>query len=303
VRFRAEAEGERVFAIYPKGNNQVRLTHFLAAAAALGWPAFASAGPFAPAAGQVGSTAVDKNSPLIKAWASGFQNLIRGPQDVNVAGSPAASFGTGDQALGVADADISSANVVSLGDGGSITLTFDKPIANGPGADFAVYENGFAVGVNNDYLELAFVDVSSDGKNFVRFSAVSLTPTTAQVGSFATLDPTNINNLAGKYVAGFGTPFDLSDLQNPPASLDLNHINYVRITDVIGNVGAGAQSLDSLGNPINDPYPTAFPSGGFDLDAVAVMNQSDVPEPGGIALLAAGASLLYGRPRVCLGSR
>ena len=31
-----------------------------------------------------------------------------------------------------------------VGDGGSAILTFDTPIANGPGFDFAVFENGFS---------------------------------------------------------------------------------------------------------------------------------------------------------------
>ena len=269
----------------------------LAAIVVLISPVYGWAGPYAPAAGQPGSTAVDKRSSAIVAWATGFQNLIRGPQDINNPTGPLASFGTGAQALGPADADVDPANVVSLGDGGTITLSFNQPIANGPGADFAVFENGFSVGGNIGFLELAFVDVSSDGKNFVRFPAVSLTPTASQIASFGTLDSTNINNLAGKYVAGFGTPFDLSDLPDTPASLDLNNINYVRITDVIGNVGSGPQSLDSLGNPINDPYPTPFPSGGFDLDAVGVMNQSAVPEPSALAIFAITSGLFLRRRR------
>ena len=45
---------------------------------------------------------------------------------------------------------------VSLGDGGYAVVTFDKPITNGPGYDFAVFENG----LNDSFLELAFVVVS-----------------------------------------------------------------------------------------------------------------------------------------------
>jgi hypothetical protein len=48
-------------------------------------------------------------------------------------------------------------------------------------------------------------------------------------------------------------------------------------------VGDGC-TTDSLGNPIYDPYPTAFSSGGFDLDAVEVFakdnNVSDVDADG-----------------------
>ncbi|MDA3833964.1 MAG: hypothetical protein PF495_11260, partial [Spirochaetales bacterium] len=62
-----------------------------------------------------------------------------------------------------------SYDVVSLGRGGSITMTFDPPVENGNGWDFAVFENAF-----NDYnLELAYVEVSSNGNDFVRFDTVS----------------------------------------------------------------------------------------------------------------------------------
>ncbi|MEZ4549679.1 MAG: hypothetical protein R2874_04140 [Desulfobacterales bacterium] len=51
---------------------------------------------------------------------------------------------------------------VVLGRGGSIILTFDPPVENGEGWDFAVFENSF-----NDFnLELAFVEVSSNGTDF-----------------------------------------------------------------------------------------------------------------------------------------
>src|SRR5207249_2137736 len=122
--------------------------------------------------------------------------------------------------------------VVSLGDGGQITLGFDKPIRNGSGADFAVFENGFASG-SLAFLELGFVEVSSDGMNFFRFDATSNTQTTTQVASFGLLDATNLNNLGGKYVAGFGTPFDLQELAGRSPFLDVNDVRFVRIVDVV----------------------------------------------------------------------
>jgi hypothetical protein len=52
-----------------------------------------------------------------------------------------------------------------------------------PGYDFAIFENGFPFGSGSFYLELAFVEVSSDGKHFVRFNAISNTDTTQQIDS------------------------------------------------------------------------------------------------------------------------
>jgi hypothetical protein len=247
------------------------------------------AGPYAPAAGQPGSTAIANNSQLIVEWANGSQDLIRGPQDIANPGSPPATFGTGGESLGFADGN--AAHVVSLGDGGQITLTFANPITNGPGFDFAVFENGFA----DAFLELAFVEVSSNGSDFLRFPAVSLTQTSTQTGSFGALDPTNLDNLAGKYRAGFGTPFDLAQVAGLSPSVDVDHINFVRILDVVGSINPLFGQQDSLGNLVNDPYPTAFASGGFDLDGVAVMNR--VPEPSSIALLATGLAVVASRLR------
>lgn len=239
------------------------------------------AGPYAPAAGQPGSTAIASSSQLIVDWATGFENLVRGPIDIANPGGGLATFGTGSEALGFADAN--ATHVVSLGDGGQITLTFAHPITDGAGFDFAVFENGFA----DAFLELAFVEVSSNGSDFIRFPAVSLTQNTTQLGSFGALDPTNLDNLAGKYRAGFGTPFDLAQVAGLSPLVDVDQIHYVRILDVVGSINPLLGQQDSLGNLVNDPYPTAFASGGFDLDGVAVMNR--VPEPSGIALLATGS--------------
>ena len=96
-----------------------------------------------------------------------------------------AFFGHDSLALGKAD-EVN--NVVSLGDGGVATLTFSDSIyiTNGLGNDFAVFENAF----NNTFLELSFVEVSSDGENFFGFDSVSLTPTNKQVDGFGILGAT-----------------------------------------------------------------------------------------------------------------
>jgi hypothetical protein len=246
---------------------------------------YAWAGPYAPPAGQVGSTAVANTSPAIVEWANGFQDLVRGPLNIANLGLGQASFGAGNDALGFADGV--SSHVVSLGDGGRITLTFAQPIANASGFDFAVFENGFG----DSFLELAFVEVSSNGTDFVRFPAVSLTQTTTQIGGFGTLDATNLDNLAGKYRAGFGTPFDLSQVAGLSPNVDVSDIRFVRMIDVVGSIDRALGSQDSLNNLINDPYSTPFASGGFDLDGVGVLNQ--VPEPSSAILFALGVVILW----------
>lgn len=226
---------------------------------------------FPPAAGQIGSTAIHKDSSVFIDWAvtcnisRGFVNISdTSYEDPDHAGTNKASYGNPSNALGKADN-----NVVSLGDNGIATLTFNNPIVNGIGYDFAIFENAF----DDNFLELAFVEVSSDGTNFVRFPSQSLTQFSSQIDAFGTLNPDLIHNLAGKYRVYYGTPFDLSDIQDSN-SVNINHITHVRIVDVVGSINLKYCSYDTYGRIINDPFPTPYWSGGFDLDAVGVINNT-----------------------------
>lgn len=220
---------------------------------------------FPPGADQAGTTAIPKEDSRFINWAKTVV-VERGEQNISDDSLNYAEIGEPEFAIGTPDNQI-----VSLGDGGIATLTFDPPITNGEGFDFAVFENGFPT-FGGYFLELAFVEVSSDGVFFVRFPATSLTDTMTQLGTFDLIDPAQINNLAGKYEGGFGTPFDLEELAKIP-EIDVNKITHVRIIDVIGSLADSLATSDSQGNKINDPFPTAFPSGGFDLDAIGVIHQ------------------------------
>ncbi|HOV11777.1 MAG TPA: T9SS type A sorting domain-containing protein [Bacteroidales bacterium] len=219
---------------------------------------------FPPAAGQPGSLAIHKDSSVFVGWAThcavapGWQNIA----DTSLG---KASVGDSSMAIGVAGTN----GVVSLGDGGCAVLTFDYPIVNGPSWDFAVFENSFS----DTFLELAFIEVSSDGENFFRFPATSLTDTMVQVGAFdASMDAAKINNLAGKYRAMYGTPFDLQELDGTPG-LDINNITHIKVIDVVGSIDTAYATHDAFTHKINDPWPTPFAASGFDLDAVGVIHQ------------------------------
>jgi hypothetical protein len=243
-------------------------------AAALLTTHFLMAQSYPPQAGVSGSTAIPSNSPLFKSWASG-STVLRALQQINGSQTAYASAGTPENAVGA-----SNGSIVSLGDGGTAILTFAKPITNDSGFDFAVFENGFTSGQSGKaFLELAFVEVSSDGVNFFRFPSHNEYPSnyiqnSTDVGGsgFATMDARYLNNFAGKYTNGFGTPFDLSDIPDNPL-LNKEQITHVKIIDVIGTNIEAYRTYDSLGNVAVDPFPTPGAGSGFDLDAVGVINE------------------------------
>lgn len=76
--------------------------------------------------------------------------------------------------------------------------------------------------------------------------------------------------------------------------VDLNEINFVRIVDIPGN---GA-FLDSENRPIFDPWPTTpADRGGFDLEAVGIINGEPVPEPTSIIAILVSVILGFTRRR------
>lgn len=239
--------------------------------------------PYADVVGTATTTAVAKDDAAIVAWATTVASYTAG---TNV--DPVWQ----DATKGLGAAEGTSFNIVCLGRGGEITLEFQQPIIDGTGADFAVFENSFS----NQFLELAWVEVSSDGIHFLRFPNFSQTP--SPVGGFGTIDAKKIHGFAGKYRAGYGTPFDLAEIRAAHAAslldsslfpssysadllanfdeVDFDNIRYIRLIDVVGD-GSQYSALrftENQGFIIYDPYPTTG-SAGFDLDAVAVIHQLD----------------------------
>lgn len=234
---------------------------------------------YAPAVGEIGCIAIPMNSTVFVSWADsvvverGMQNCADSSLLFTTYGEPQDAYGSPNPA------------VLSLGDGGKATFTFEQTIYDGPGYDFAVFENGFT----DNFLELAFVEVSSDGQSFFRFPSVSLTNTVNQIGAFDSLDTKHIHNLAGKYPAQWGTPFDLSELSTEEG-LDVSNISHIRLVDVVGSILQDYATYDSEGRTINDPWPTPYESGGFDIDALGIIHQNE------LGLLEDNIVLIYPNP-------
>ncbi len=207
--------------------------------------------PDASADGADDAVAID--DARIVAWATAAEASFGGEVD--------ATWRDLDLALGPA-AGVWN-DVAALGNGGTMTFSFDVALSDGPGLDLAVFENAFAP----TFLELAFVEVSSDGRRFSRFPSLSVQ--TEAVAAYGALDASEVSGVAGRY-SGLGVGFDLASLVDTAAvvtgQVDLHDIHYVRIVDIVGDGSA----LDSRGHVVYDPTPT-FGSAGFDVDAIAVL--------------------------------
>ncbi|RKG80410.1 cell surface protein [Corallococcus terminator] len=180
---------------------------------------------------------------------------------VSFAPGAAAGFGQGQLpniVLGApqgAGAGSGSLDVLSLGNSGVIVLEFtDIAVTDGPGVDLLVFENAFLRPSGRPFAETGVVAVSDDGVTWSEFPCASanaagnfpgcagVTPVYSSPGNgISPTDPA---------VAG-GDGFDL-------AAVGLTRARFVRIRDSGANGYAGT-------------------SGGFDLDAVAVVNGVQLP--------------------------
>jgi len=240
-------------------------------------------------------------NPIFRGWATAVVSYNPGPGLDAQWSDPTRALGpaTGDKLDIVSLGDLDEELIIAGAQPGEITLSFDEPIREGNGYEFVVFENGFISGGTYNtgsvegqmFTELGYVEVSSNGVDFVRFPAVSLTP--EATGPYGTVEISNVYNLAGKHpnAGGIctGTPFDLAELADTPdvvaGLVDLSDIRYVRIVDIPGNGAfydlasaqinpAGWPTLDNYANnhPIYDAWPT-FSSGGVDLEAVGVLHE------------------------------
>ena len=138
-----------------------------------------------------------------------------------------------------------SLDVLSLGREGSIVVTFrDLDLVDGPGPDLLVFENAFV-----GWPETGVVGVSDDGDTWTEWPCDVANPEAAYPGC-AGVAPVYANADNGidardPDTAG-GDRFDLADL-------GVTRARFVRVRD------SGANPYDGI-------------SGGFDLDAIAVVH-------------------------------
>ncbi|MDO8493779.1 MAG: cell surface protein [Deltaproteobacteria bacterium] len=188
------------------------------------------------------------------AYDSGIQQII------SVAYGEGAGYGS-DEALELLIGSpfgggpyMASTDVVSLGNGGVITLGFPNyfPI-DGDGPDFIIFENSFRIlGTTEIFAEPAEVSVSQDGITFVRFPCSTTPPYAGCAGTNPAMANPDLNTIDPRNPAtAGGNAFDLSDL-------GLSYVQLIRIRDLGLNRG-GETAIDAG-------------QAGFDLDAISVIH-------------------------------
>ena len=133
-----------------------------------------------------------------------------------------------------------SLDVVTIGHEGFLTVAFDQKIVDGTGPDLIVFENVFI-----GWYETGIISASTDGETWYTWDCDPLDADNGFPGCAGTSPslshPDNCINAQDPELAG-GDAFDLADI-------GLSEALYIRIAD------SGANT-----------------SGGFDLDAVSIIN-------------------------------
>jgi len=222
---------------------------------------------------------VSGTSTVFMGWVANYQQFKRpntnsGGYARNHAGNPSS---VGDAVIGhpvTFDPEVFPfGHILSLGEGGSIILEFNDVIQDGPGPDFAIFENGFYA--SGTFSEWAFVEVATTTNAWARFPVTTFL--TNAIDAYEAMDVTRVDGVAGKHAMEFGTPFDLEWLKNNTnvlsGAVNLGQIAFIRIVDIIGN----GSNVDQFGHPLFDPFGASpLSTDGFDLRGIGVLNQAGV---------------------------
>jgi len=242
-------------------------------------------------------------NPIFRGWATSVVSYEPAPGLFAVWSDPNKALGpaTGNNFDIVSLGDVNQGQIEQGVPAGRITLSFSEPIRDCNGYDFVVFENGLVSNYNTGggsvkgqmFAELGYVEVSSNGVDFVRFPSVSLTA--GLVGMYGTIEISDVYNLAGKHPNGnglcTGTPFDLSEIAGEgdvvSGLVDVNNIHYIRIVDVPGSGDFEDEAVEHVdpnsgsfldfyanNHPIYDAWVT-FNSGGVDLEAIGVLEEQN----------------------------
>lgn len=208
------------------------------------------------------------------------------------------------------------AEIVSVGEGGHLTLQMENYVNVGPGLDLGVIANvalmdsGWPNGVAGNPAatfgdDPATVEVSSNSVDWVSLGEVTFN---MPANYYTNATAYNVDPPAGPQVADFGKPFD------PAGGLSaFDGLNFAGVLALLDGSGGGtwldlsATGLTQVGyirfSVADDGDPNT--NANFELDAVIIANgkvgapvgAAPVPEPAAISLLALGGGFCLIRRR------
>lgn len=209
--------------------------------------------------------------------------------------------------------------VVTIGEGGSLTVKFDHQVHNDPGnpygMDFTIFGNAFQLAGGADgwsngdptkitmtstlFANPATVSVSKDGTTWFTFSsgpeASGFAPTLGRV-----YDPAHPDGSIGAWNQWWGVPTDPTVPLDPTAtSLSLGGLTVAQAAQLYGD-SAGGTSFDigGLGLDWIQYVRIDVPSGASAVTSVdAFADVAAVPEPASMALFLTGLGAAAARVR------
>jgi hypothetical protein len=174
--------------------------------------------------------------------------------------------------------------IVGVGQGGQLTLSFDKPVRNDPlnpyGIDLLVFTNIFLAGDENDVAVMYFGSLAdavievSNGGAWVPVPGVGARPVYPTLGYLDVAGPTVFE--PGNVLSDFTTPVD--------PTFDPIGRTFAEIVAAYGTSGGGV-GIDLAGTGLSEITMIRFSTTGATLYIDAVAAVTPVPAPSGLVML------------------
>jgi hypothetical protein len=194
-------------------------------------------------------------APVAGCYATSVVNLSQG---LNAIGNAVAAIrSNAELALGMPEPVVTNVvNFVSLGFGGSITLAFEAPIANGDGNDIRIDEATWNNNPCNRYPERADVFASQDGVNFV-YLGVACQDASFDLGALSWAQYVRIVDISD--ILSFNADADGFDvngiecLNGAATSLNNDGLVACSLQEIVSYTPGNRKNGTAVGSPRNNP--------------------------------------------------
>jgi hypothetical protein len=194
-------------------------------------------------------------APVAGCYATSVVNFSQG---LNAIGNAVSAIRSNDElALGMPEPVVTNVvNFVSLGFGGSITLAFEAPIANGDGHDIRIDEATWNNNPCNRYPERADVFASQDGVNFV-YLGVACQDASFDLGALSWAQYVRIVDISDLLSFSHGADgFDVNGIEclnGAATSLNDDGLVACSLQEIVSYTPGNRKNGTAVGAPRNNP--------------------------------------------------